>query len=233
MVERINNENLDTAGSTIADEIRKEITNGTYKTGDKIREAQLCEKYGVSRTPIREAFRLLQNEGILVHIPQCGVQVAKFGEEEAMHLLQVRASLEYLSASEATRFITDEEIQTLRKINDDIRKFDEKYAVHSVDLDKNFHMVIAKASRNPYVAEYLENVILRNQLVKYIIPFRRNRIPHTYKEHEDIIHALEIHDSYLAEVYMKVHFHNSIISIDTKIKEYEADSNQKKRKKKR
>ena len=63
MAERMIHENLDTAGSTIADEIRKEISKGTYKTGDKIREAQLCEKYGVSRTPIREAFRLLQNEG--------------------------------------------------------------------------------------------------------------------------------------------------------------------------
>ena len=233
MAERMIHENLDTAGSTIADEIRKEISKGTYKTGDKIREAQLCEKYGVSRTPIREAFRLLQNEGILVHIPQCGVQVAKFGEEEAMHLLQVRASLEYLSAREAVKFITDEEIQTLRRINEEIREFDEKYAAHSVDLDKDFHMIIAKASKNPYISEYLENVILRNQLVKYIIPFRRSRIPHTYKEHEDIIQALEIHDSYLAEVYMEVHFHNSILSIESKIKEYEADSNEKKRKKKR
>ena len=55
-----------------------------------------------------------------------------------MHLLQVRASLEYLSAREAVKFITDDEIQTLRRINEEIREFDEKYAAHSMDFRQRF-----------------------------------------------------------------------------------------------
>lgn len=232
MAEKQVQENPETAGNVIAEEIREDIVKGVYKTGDKIRESELCKKYGVSRTPVREAFRLLQNEGLLVHIPQCGVKVAKFEEAETLHLHQVRAALECLSSREAANYISEEEIRILRRINDDLREFDEQNAVHSMDLDKDFHLTIAKASRNTYVMEYLENVLLKNQLVKYFIPFKRERIPYTYKEHEDIILALERHDPYLAEEYTKIHFYNSILSIESKIKQYEAEHLERAKKKK-
>ena len=93
-------------------------------------------------------------------------------------------------------------------------------------------MVIARSGNNPYVAELLPGILNRYQLSSYLIPFQKERIPHTYKEHSDIITALEMRDPDLAELYMKIHFRYSTLSIEKKIQKY-VEENQGKKKRKR
>ncbi|MEY8355860.1 GntR family transcriptional regulator [Lachnospiraceae bacterium 54-53] len=232
MEEKMMQHSMETTGGMIAQEIRKGISAGRYKTGEKIKEADLCRQFGVSRTPVREAFRLLQNEGLLIHNPQRGVQVPEFRLEELMNLQQMRAALECLSARNAAPFVTEKDILQLREINGRIREFDAANTHKTDALDREFHMTIARIGTNPYVPEFLQNILVRYELSSYVIPFQETRIPHTYKEHEDVIQALEMKDGELAEKYMSIHFHYSTLSLSRKMKKYMEETKQVKRKRK-
>ncbi|MBE7722530.1 GntR family transcriptional regulator [Lacrimispora indolis] len=231
MDEKIMLNSTDTTGNMIAQEIRKGISEGRYKTGEKIKEADLCQRFGVSRTPVREAFRLLQNEGLLVHNPQRGVQVPEFRLEELMNLQQMRTTLECLSARNAAPLANEENIWRLRELNRQISEFDENNTHKTDALDREFHLTIARIGSNPYVTDFLQNILTRYELSTYVIPFQGSRIPYTYKEHEDVITALELNDAELAEKYMSIHFHYSTLSLSKKLARYMEEIKQKKRKK--
>lgn len=219
----------ETTGSVIVQEIRNGLAEGRYKPGEKIKEADLCRQLGVSRTPVREAFRQLQNEGLLIYIPRRGVQVPQFNMEEIMNVLQVRSALEILSAQNAAAFATESDIKLLRETNNKIKHYNKEHPQRTDILDREFHLIIARIGNNPYVAELLQNTMTRYELASYIIPFQEERIPHTYKEHEDIIRALELKDAKLAKQYMSIHFHYSMLSLNKKIHKYVEEHSHKKK----
>lgn len=218
--------------NVIIQTIRTRIMDATYKAGEKLREKDLCDEFCVSRTPVREAFRLLQNEGVLVHLPNKGVQVATFGKEDLLNLQQVRSALECLSAKNAALHATKEDIEYLRKLNQEIQHFDFQDPQHTFDLDKEFHLYIARIGRNTYVEELLGNLMMRLQIARYIIPFKESRIQYTCKEHTDVIDALEENNPTIAGEYMWVHFYRSTASIEAKLNEYENKKKKKPRLKK-
>ena len=222
-------QNAGETSSVIANEIRNRIMTGQYKSGDKVREINLCKEFDVSRTPVRDAFRMLQHEGLLVYVPQRGVQVAEFGIDELLTILEVRTALECLSARSAALHATKEHTEHLRYLNGQILEFDAYDAKRTSELDIEFHLFIAQIGKNTYTQELLANILTRFQISLYLIPIRESRIQYTYKEHEDIIAALEKNDSMLAESYMKIHFHNSSISLSNKLNEYNDKLKEEKR----
>ena|GEM_PF-1408755 len=197
----------------IFEEIREGIKEGRYKSGDKIKEIDLCQKFNVSRTPIREAIRQLQIDGFLVHVPQKGVQIPKLEGNQMLNFQEIRVELEKLSAYNAAFEATPDDIKKLRELNQCVLQQGE----YRPDLDETFHLTIAGIGKNPYIKELLSNLYLRSSLFGYFLPFKAERIPHTYKEHEDIISALEINDAELAKKYMDVHFYCSTASIKQKL----------------
>ncbi len=166
---------------------------------------------------------------MLVHTPQCGVQVANFGYSEMLSSQEVRSSLECLSVRKAALKATKEQIDRLRDINRQIALYDEKEPRKTGLLDEEFHLTIANIGDNTYVAEFLENILVKHRIATYILPFKKERIPHTYREHEDIIAALEHQDPVLAEKYMEIHFHNSTLSIMEKLQDYLDEQNNKRK----
>lgn len=218
------------SSNIIIQEIRKRIVEAIYKPGEKLREKDICEEFGISRTPVREAFRLLQNEGLLVHLPQRGMQVAEFKEEKIVELLEVRYVLECLSAKNAALYATKEDVDYLRSLNQEMQNFDIKNPQRSFEIDKKFHLYIAHMGKNNYIIELLENLMIRYQMARYFFPFKESRIQYTCKEHEDIISALEANNEVLAEAYMRIHFYQSNNSLRRKIQEYD-DKKLRKRKK--
>lgn len=203
----------------IADGIRIGIQRQVYHSGDKITEMELCNQYGVSRTPVREAFRLLQQEGLLVHIPHCGVQVAAIGEKEMFDVLEIRARLEQYSSGLAARYASLEDIATLRKMNGAICEAVNDRNLNTSYLDEEFHLYIARLGKNNILTETLSSLYVKNRIRDYMYPIKSERLPHTWKEHEDIILALEANDPVLAEKYTDIHFYNSILSNKKKIKD--------------
>ncbi|MDR0718936.1 MAG: GntR family transcriptional regulator [Treponema sp.] len=203
----------ESAAEAVAQRIRENIISGQLKPGNKLREAEICKWLQVSRTPVREAFRVLQSEGFVTHNPNYGVVVASLGVDDVVHLYKIRGVLEQISAYDAAVHITKEQIAELKKINEDLKIFDETDPQKSSDLDLRFHSVIAQASRNNILIECLSGIYRKTAMVLRLSPFQKARITQTCKEHTDIISAIESGDSELAKKYMEIHFYKSTDSL--------------------
>lgn len=212
----------------IAQRIRDGIMSGQLKSGDKLKEVELGKAMNVSRTPVREAFRILQAEGVLTHNPRTGVVVSTIEPEDVVHLYEVRAVLEVLSAGSASHRITEEQIEELRRINDKMRSCAVDNPADAVVFDLDFHISLAGAADNPILEEQLSNVHRKTQMFLNFFPFQKGRIAKSCKEHEDIIEALEQHDEYVARKYMEVHFHKSTDSLKNKVIVYNKKKNEEK-----
>lgn len=207
----------------VSQKIREDIIDGKLKSGDKLKENDLVKRMQVSRTPIREAFRILQSEGFITYNPNCGVVVATLGVDDVAHLYEIRGVLEQLSAFHATTHITKAQLQKLTEINAEIRNFDVLNPQRSSDLDLQFHGTIAEASQNQVLIDCLSGVFSKTSMVLRFIPFKKERIAETCKEHEDIIQALRSGDSNLSKKYMEIHFYKSTKSLVKKAIAYNKD----------
>ena len=96
--------------------LRKEILEGKLQPGERLMEIPLAEQIGVSRTPVREAIRMLEQEGLVMMVPRRGAFVAQMQEKGLIEVLEVRRVLEELTAELAAKRITHEQIEALEKV---------------------------------------------------------------------------------------------------------------------
>ncbi len=130
-------------------QIRQQILNGTYKPGESLIETRLSEELGVSRTPIREALRQLELEGLVQAIPNKGAVVKGISEKDIEDIFVIRTMIEGLAARWAAEKITDEEIAELKEA----LEFEEFYTMkndanHLMRYDTRFHEIIFRASKS-------------------------------------------------------------------------------------
>lgn len=199
--------------------LRQAILKGELKPGERLMEIQLAQRLGVSRTPIREAIRKLELEGLVVMIPRKGAEVAKITEKSMQDVLEVRRALEGLAIQLACGRITKEEIGDLEVKG---KKFVE--AVQTGDLvlmaeaDEAFHTVIYHATQNDRLIYILNN--LREQMYRYRVEYIKdtNIHPIILKEHEEIIKTVKKHDEEGAFRAMRTHIDNQEEAIRKYIK---------------
>lgn len=190
--------------------IRHGIATGKYFPGMKLKETAICKEFSASRTPVREAFRILQNDGVLVYTPQRGVQVAYLSKKSLYDSLELRIYVEALSARKAAECATAEQIREAREINEKINVCNRDNLLLTTELDWKFHMCIAKMGNNEYVVNVLERMMNSQMYLNAYPPFGEGRGFHSYKEHNDILDAIESHLIEIAERYMQIHFYSSI-----------------------
>ena len=166
--------------------LRQAILKGELKPGERLMEIALAEKLGVSRTPIREAMRKLELEGLVVMVPRRGAQVANITEKDLNDVLEVRITLENMAIEKACANMTDADI---RKLEQAAEVFQTSTAegdlVKMAEADVNFHEVIYEAAD-------------RNRLVK---------------EHEKITRALKERDVKAAQELSFEHLENQRMGI--------------------
>ena len=150
--------------------LRKAILKGELKPGERLMEIALAERLGVSRTPVREAMRKLELEGLVVMIPRRGAQVANITEKDLNDVLEVRIALENLSIENACARMTEEQ---LAQLLDAARAFEKTMAdgnlVKLAEADVAFHEVIYQASDNRRLNQVLNN--LREQIYRYRVEY--------------------------------------------------------------
>lgn len=182
------------------------IRNGELQPGTPLREVEMCERFGVSRTPVREALRLLQNKGFVEYVPNCGVQVAEITEEELNNITSIRLVLETLVSRQAAEKITDEQIRELQQLNND---FLESSETKAAQLDYRFHSRIGQISGNKMAVRFLSDLNDRYSAFGPEMRMRTERIKVSYHEHDAIIRALASHDSEMAAMQATFHFQMS------------------------
>ena len=190
--------------------LRGAILKGDLKPGERLMELQLASKLGVSRTPIREAIRMLEQEGLAVTIPRKGAEVAKMTEKDMEDVLEIRLSLEGLAVRLSCEKITPAALQELKVAMEDFEvKTRSGQFVEMAKADVKFHEILYKASNNPKLQQLLNN--LREDSI----------YPRLIEEHQKMYDALKSKDSKLAESYVERHLHNQAEAVKKIIREQE------------
>lgn len=189
--------------------LRQAILRGEMEPGERLMEIQLAQKMGVSRTPIREAIRKLELEGLVVMIPRKGAEVAHITEKDMRDVLEVRSALEELAIELACRNVTSEGIEQLKAGN---RAFEEaivtKDVVNIVEADIAFHDIIYSMTENQRLIQIINN--LREQMYRYRLEYVKDARTHSIliSEHNDIIIHLSAKDVEKAKIIVRQHINN-------------------------
>ena len=180
----------------IFDTLREAIIVGELKPGERLMEVQLAQKMGVSRTPVREAIRKLELEGLVEMLPRKGAHIADLSVKDIMDVLEVRATLDGLASSLSALRISDEDIKELKHVQGQFVNYVEKENLQgSIKKDVEFHDIIYRSSRNDKLIQISNN--LREQIqrfrVIYIKDYSSTR--DLIKEHNEIIEAITTRDA--------------------------------------
>ena len=138
----------------ISNRLRQDILEGVYKPKEKIIEEDITKRFNISRSPVRESFRVLEAENLINIIPGKGAFVTNIEEEDIDRIYEIRIVLEGLAAKLACRNITDEELARLLKINDEMEKSVKKKDYQSFfKFNKEFHEFIYKITDNNFLVK--------------------------------------------------------------------------------
>ena len=177
--------------------LRDAILTGKLVPGERLMENQLAEKLGVSRTPVREALRMLELENLVELVPRKGAQVLDMSEKDIVNILEVRSALEGLATSVACKKMSKEDLQQLKNMEVDFEKaVAENDVEHFVDIDEDFHDLIFAATENDKLINIFRN--LRIQLYRYRMEQAKNNetsMSTIVAHHRSIIRAIENHDA--------------------------------------
>ena len=189
--------------------LRQAILRGELKPGERLMEIQLANKLGVSRTPIREAIRKLELEGLVLMIPRKGAEVAEITEKNLRDVLEVRCALEELAVQLACDRIDEEGVRELRAAAEHFRDvLDSDDITKIAEADVAFHDVIFTATDNRRLIQLLNN--LREQMYRYRVEYLKDiAVRRTLaEEHRSICEALRAGDETKALDFIRVHIDN-------------------------
>ena len=200
--------------------LRQAIITGEFAPGERLMEIALANRLGVSRTPVREAIRKLELEGLVVMIPRKGAEVAKITEKDLRDVLEVRSSLEELAAELATERMNEEIKEKLEKALDDFKKaIDSEDNAAIADSDVEFHDIIFEATGNARLIQIISN--LREQMYRYRLEYVKDTEYHTVllNEHLELVKAMLEGKKDEARKIMKKHIDNQEMTVIRNIKE--------------
>lgn len=183
--------------------IREDILSGVYQDGDELREITLGEKLGVSRTPVREALRQLELEGLVTIVPNKGAYVTAITQKDVKDIYMVRSLLEGLCARWATRNITEEQIEELEEIlllsEFHLKRRNEGRVKQVSELDGKFHKVLYEASDSRILEHVLKDFHKYVKMARQLSVGTPDRAEHSIAEHRGILNAIKNKDEDLAE----------------------------------
>jgi len=199
--------------------LRQAILRGELKPGERLMEIQLANKLGVSRTPIREAIRKLELEGLVLMIPRKGAEVAEITEKSLKDVLEIRRALEDLAVRLACEKITKEELKELKKAGDEFKKVLKSQDITEVaEADVRFHDVIYMATDNPKLIQLLNN--FREQMYRFRVEYLKKAEvrPQLLAEHDEIIKFITEGNKEEASRVVTRHIENQALTVQDVIR---------------
>jgi DNA-binding GntR family transcriptional regulator len=190
----------------VADRLRELIRAGELEPRARVNELELAERFGISRTPLREAIKILATEGLLDLLPNRGARVASISPEEIDEMIEVVAGLEATAADLACRRITDDEVAAIQVKHDAMveawkRKDNSAYFT----LNREIHEAIMQASRNATLQGIYANLSGRIQRARYAAHKTPEQWKKAVREHEQMIELLKARDGARLAVVIREH----------------------------
>ena len=176
----------------VFENLRSAILEGKLKSGQRLMEVQLAEQLGVSRTPVREAIRKLELEGLVVMLPRKGAYVANISVKDLMDVLEIRACLEGLGASLAAERRDDEDIKKLESIE---KEFEDAVRTQNIEIllkkDVEFHECIFEAANNKKLEKMINSIWEQVQRFRTTYVSDYNASLSLLDEHQAILKAIK------------------------------------------
>lgn len=202
--------------------LRRAILRGELLPGQRLMEIQLADKMGVSRTPVREAIRKLELEGLVVMVPRKGAEVAHISGQNLRDVLEVRRALEELAGELACARMTEEQYKKLEQANKTFISVLENDDITIIaEADEAFHSVIYQATGNERLVQMVSN--LKEQMYRYRIEHIKDRAQRNIlvEGHCEIMKALDARDVEAVKKATREHINLQESSVMKMIKEQE------------
>ena len=200
--------------------LREAILRGTIKPGERLMEIQLSQQLGVSRTPVREAIRMLELEGLVNMTPRKGAAVAAISEKSLRDVLEVRRALDALSVELACERITEQELEELRQACEEFERVARvsKDASVIARADVALHDIIVRTTGNQRLLQLVNN--LSEQMYRYRFVYIKDESRHEnlVEEHREIYESIVERDKKRAARAAKIHIDNQEESIIRQIR---------------
>ena len=186
--------------------IREAILNGEFPPNKRLREIPLSQKLGVSRTPVREAIKKLEEEHLVVIMPKCGARVASFTNKDVTDALDVRLTIEDMAVRLAARNMTDEQIAELKAINKEMESAIKVKDISKIsEADNRLHNRICIGADNRVLLKIM--YMLEEQVLRYRVEYIKSVKDYNelIYEHNELIKALAAGDEIGAAKIMDLH----------------------------
>lgn len=190
----------------VYEELKMQILKGTIVPGTRLMEVDLADEMGVSRTPIREAIRKLEKEGLVTIEPRRGAYASQISTKDMVEILEVRQNMEGLAAAFAASRISPDQLTELKQVSDNYNKaVIEGNMEDMIKYDTRFHRIIVESCNNKVLVtmiEQLQELVLRFRYIYYDNFRRAENMP---SEHKVILEAIEQGDTETAREAADVH----------------------------
>jgi DNA-binding GntR family transcriptional regulator len=202
----------------VADRLRDLIVQGDLAPGERLNERLLTERFGISRTPLREAIKMLSAQGLVKLLPNRGAVVTELTTEDAENMFQVMGVLEGLAGELASKRATDKEIAEVRDLHERMEQFyAEKDLTGYFQLNQLIHEKIVAAARNPELEMMHSSLSVRIRRARLMANYSRERWDRAMAEHMMIMDAFERRDGPWLRQILQRHLENKLDSLREKL----------------
>ena len=195
-------------GNLVAN-IRELIVEGDLEPGAKVPERILSERYGVSRTPLREALKTLASEGLLELLPHRGARVARLTAEDVDQMFPIMGALEALSGELACQNLTEDQFAEIQALHYQmVLHYTRRELKPYFQVNQEIHEKILSASANPLLLQMYQTLSGRIRRARYVANMSSERWSQAVKEHEEMLNALAARDGTALADVLKRHLRN-------------------------
>ena len=188
----------------------EEIRTGKLLPDMRLRETEIAERFGLSRTPVREAIRMLEADGLVEHLPRQGASIRRLDYAEVMELYEMRSVFEGTAARLAASAASEVELRALELLNTQFAASDDAH--EAAELNQRFHMTLLNCARNRFLARSVASVQKTMMILGPTTLMKSERVARAVEEHRAILDAMTARDGLRAEAEMRAHIEPAQLS---------------------
>ena len=204
----------ETLPEQIANQLRRDILRGKLAPGAQVKERDTAAEMGVSRTPMREAIRILAQEGLVTLRPARSPVVAQPTLREVADNIEVLSALEMLGAALAVDRADDAQIEKIAAIQNRMaRLYDDLDMIDVFEIDMEFHKALVQAAGNPVLAETHASILARLWRARYLSASRKRSRDRVLRQHNAIVEGLRARDASAVQEHLHSHLEHLLINV--------------------
>ncbi|MDG5787227.1 GntR family transcriptional regulator [Evansella sp. AB-P1] len=207
-------ENVKSLREVVIESLREAIITGQFKPGDSLKERDLSKAMGISTTPIKEAFRILEHEGLIKTLPRKGTFVSELAETNIEEIQMLRGVVEGLAARLTAAKASDEQLKELEKQIEKMETLLENEEVDDlIEENTRFHKMISDAAGNSMISRVLMNISSFDKAFRRRALMENKEIKAGYSEHRKIFDAIKSRNPELSEQLLKQHILRTVTDV--------------------